>query len=180
MIESGDIFATPNNSLIGKLARKLIRPYNDRFHYGLVWENLGDGYLILESVGKGIAVGRLSFYDGQDVKFYRVDCPSELRYSAPYALTKHGRSKYDYLLILRIIVQGLWTVFKNLLKGEGIHPIRAEDLSWARDNSFVCTEAVDEAYKMVGVSIIPYGVCPIPAAFRQAELEGRISEQKRS
>lgn len=174
-LESGDIFAVKGEELLAKLASKLTRPYTDRFHFGLIWRKIGDDYLILESIGKGIAVGRLSFYDGQDVKIYRVDCPAHLRHQAPDELTKWGRSKYDYLLILKIVIQGFWVIFKNLCKGEGIHPIRAEDLTWSHDAALVCTEAVDIAYLSIGVSLTG-GIIPLPSAFKQAELDGLMGE----
>ena len=174
-LEPGDIFATPNDSLIGKLARKLTQPYTDRFHFGVIWKQVGTDYLILESIGKGIAVGRLSFYAGQDVKIYRVNCPAYYRHRAPLELTKWGRSKYDYSLILSIIVQGLWTVYKNFCKFEGIHPIKASDISWKHNSALVCTEAVDIAYLMLGFSLTD-GVCPTPSSFKQAELDGLMEE----
>jgi len=174
-LEPGDIGGVKGMGLLPKLNSKLTQPYTDRFHYFLVWERVGNDYLILESIGKGIAIGRLSFYDGQDVKFYRVNCPSELRYAAPYALTKWGRSKYDYPLILSIIIQGLWTIFKNFCKGESVHPIKASDISWKHNSALVCTEAVDIAYLSVGVSLTG-GTVPLPSAFKQAELDGLMEE----
>ena len=174
-LQSGDIFAVKGDGLLGKLASTLMEPKTERFHFGLVWRKVGDDYLILESIGKGIAVGRLSFYAGQDVKLYRVNCPASLRRLAPGELTKYGRSKYDYLLLFKIVIQGFWTIFKNFCKGEGIHPIRAEDLTWSHNSALVCTEAVDIAYLSVGVSLTG-GVCPTPSAFKQAELDGVITE----
>lgn len=175
-LESGDIFATKGEGFLGRLSSGLMDPPTDRFHFGLIWLKVDDDYLILESIGKGIAVGRLSFYEGKDVKFYRVDCPAELRSQAPVELTRWGRSKYDYLLILKIAIQGLWLVFKHLVTKGKLRRIRPEELSWCHNNSFVCTEAVDIAYDGVGVNIVPVDTPPVPAAFRQAELEGRMAE----
>lgn len=204
MLESGDIFAVKGEGFLGKLSSKLMEPKTDRFHFGLIWlktdwfrglaelekifspgeiekikslaVDYDNDYVILESISKGPAVGRLSFYEGKDIKFYRVDCPKELRFSAPIELTKWGRSKYDYLLILRIGVQGLWLIFKHLITAGKLQRIRAEELTWSRNSSFICTEAVDISYDSVGVNIIPPNVCPTPSAFKQAELEGRMRE----
>lgn len=175
MLQAGDIFAVKGEGFLGRLSSRLMAPPTDRFHFGLVWLKADDDYLILESIGKGIAVGRLSFYEGKDVRFYRVDCPEELRTQAPVELTRWGRSKYDYSLILKIATQGLWLVIKHLVTGGKLRRIRAEELSWCHNNSFVCTEACDIGYLAVGVSITQ-GICPTPSAFRQAELEGRITE----
>ena len=173
-LESGDLFATKNLGLLGKLASALMRPKTDRFHFGLIWRKTDSGYLILESIGKGIAVGRLSFYGDADIKFYRVNCPQEIRRKAPMALTKYGRAKYDYLLILKIVIQGFWGAIKNFVWGRGFY-VTAKDLTWSHNNSFVCTEAVDIAYLSVGISLTG-DICPTPSAFRQAELDGVIEE----
>jgi hypothetical protein len=175
-LEPGDIGAVKGKGILQRAAENLMFPKTDRFHFFLIWRKAGDDWIILESVQKGIAVGRLSFYAGQDVKIYRVNCPVSIRRQAPVELTQYGRSKYDYLLLFKIVIQGCWTVLKNFLKGEGIHPIRADDLTWSWDNAFVCTEAVAQAYNMCGLNIIPYGVCPTPSAFKQAELDGLLEE----
>jgi len=174
-LESGDIGAVKGEGVLPKLNAELTEPYTDRFHFFLVWKKAGDDWIILESIGKGIAVGRLSFYAGQDVKIYRVNCPAYYRHRAPLELTKWGRAKYDYILILKIFAQGIWAIFKNFLKGEGIHPIKASDISWKHNSTLVCTEAVDIAYLSVGVSLTG-GAVPLPSAFKQAELDGFMEE----
>jgi hypothetical protein len=177
-LKPGDIFATRNTGFMGWLASKLMAPKTDRFHYGLiVWQVPDeDDYIILESIGKGIAVGRLSFYKDADIKFYRADCPEDACRLAPIALTRYGRSKYDYLLILKIMLQGFWLLFKNFLTKGRIRPIYPWELSWCRDDKFVCTEAVDEAYDLAGCSIIPDEFAPVPAAYKYAELSGELFE----
>lgn len=180
-LQSGDIFATRGQGVIGWLNRNLMAPETDRFHFGLVGLKVNDDYLILESIGgKGIAVGRLSFYEGKDIKFYRVDCPSELRLAAPIELTRWGRSKYDYLLIPKLAIQGFWLVLKHLITEGKFRRIRAEELRpiYTWDSRLLCTEAVWCGYNAVGVNIIPYGVPPMPSSFREAELQGRITEVK--
>jgi hypothetical protein len=168
-LQPGDIFATKGEGITGWLNSNLIEPETDRFHYGLIWLKCGDDRLILESIGKGIAVGRLSFYDGEDIKFYRVNCPRGLRIAAPVELTKWGRSLYDYLLVAKLVIQGLWLLLWHRRR------IRAEELTWSQDNALTCTEAVDVAYDAVGVNIIPLGTCPIPSAFKQAEVDGKLT-----
>jgi len=60
MLQPGDIFAVKGKGIIGKLSSKLMAPPTDRFHFGLVWEKADKDHIILESIAKGIAVGRLS------------------------------------------------------------------------------------------------------------------------
>jgi len=171
-LQPGDIFATRGSGLLGWLSRRLMEPENDRYHYGIILQKWQEDYLILESISKGLSVGRLSFYEGADIKFYRVDCDEDLRAAAPYELTRWGRSLYDYLLIPKLVVQGLWLLLWHRRR------IRPEELTWSQDNALICTEAVDIAYDAVGVNIFPPRVCPAPSAFRQAELDGRIEEIK--
>lgn len=177
-LQAGDIFATKGEGIPGWLNSNLMAPETDRFHFGLVWQKAGDDYLILESINKGIAVGRLSFYDGADIKFYRVNCPKNLRAAAPVELTKWGRGLYDYFLIPKLVVQGIGLFIKQLFTEGRFRRIRPEELAWAQNNSFLCTEAVDIAYDSVGANIIPIDTCPTPSAFRQAELTGKIREIK--
>lgn len=175
-LQLGDIFATRNDNILGRLSRRLFSPYTDRFHFGIVWQKAGGDWIILESIGKGIAVGRLSFYKNQDVKFYRVDCPYGLRRKTGVALTRYGRRKYDYWLIVKVVLGSIVAFSRILLRELRVRRLRAEDLPSIFDwnNELVCTEAVWLAYNVCGVNIIPDGVLPLPSSFRQAELEGRI------
>lgn len=174
MLEPGDIFAVKGKGILGWLASKLMAPATDRFHFGLIWQKVDGDYIILESIAKGIAVGRLSMYEGKDVEFYRVACPEDLRAQAPIELTKWGRAKYDYLLVVKLVIQGLWLVLKHLIIEGKFRRIRAEELSWTQNDSLVCTEGADIGFDAVGVNVIPIEVCPTPSEFKQAELDERI------
>ena len=171
-LQTGDIFALKGHGLLGWLSRNLMEPVIGRYHFGIILQKWQDDYLILESISKGLSIGRLSFYEGADIKFYRVDCDEDLREAAPYELTRWGRSLYDYLLVAKLVVQGLWLLLWHRRR------IRPEELTWSQDNALICTEAVDIAYDAVGVNIIPLHVCPTPSAFRQAEFDGKIEEIK--
>jgi hypothetical protein len=179
VLQSGDLFAVVNKGLIGRFARRFMAPFTDRFHYGLIWDKTPDGdYLILESISKGIAVGRLSFYKGEDIKFYRVNCPGWKRRLVPLAVTRYGRSQYDYILVFKIMIQGFWLLLKQLFLEGRFRRIFPWELSWCRDNRFICTEVPDAGYDLVGEPILPDAMAPVPAAYRWAELEGKIVEVK--
>jgi len=173
-LEPGDIFATRGKGISGWAVRNLLSPPTDRFHFGIIWKQMGQDYVTLESVSKGLAVGLLSWYDPAGLEFYRVDCLKYLRTSAPDHLVIWGRSRYDHLLILKIMFGGLLTFFKVLVKERKPRRLRAEDFHYGQNSELICTEAVDIAYDAVGVNIIPEGVLPLPNAFRQAELDGRM------
>jgi len=180
-LEPGDIFTTRDKGIVGFINSTLMAPPTDEIHYGFILmgakndDGVVDDYVTLESIArKGIIPGRLSFYEDRELKFYRIDCPKELRERAPVELTRWGRSHYDYLLIPKIGTQGLWLISKHLITTGRFKPIRAEELTWSANNSLVCTEGVDVGCDAVGVNVIPPGVCPMPSAFRQAEIDGRI------
>ncbi len=173
-LEPGDIFATRGKGITGWAIRKLLAPSTDRFHFGIIWKQKGNDYIILESVSKGIAVGLLSWYDPKDIELYRVDCFKYLRTAAPDHLIIWGRSRYDHLLILKIALGGLLAFMKVLIKERKLRRLKAEDFSYGQNSELICTEAVDIAYDSVGVNLIPGGVIPLPNAFRQAELDGKM------
>ncbi len=173
-IQPGDIFATRGKGITGWAVRRLLAPSTDRFHFGIVWRQMGDDYIILESVSKGIAVGLLSWYDPKDVEVYRVDCPKYLRMQAPDQLVLWGRSKYDYLLILKIAFGSIFALLKIFIKEKKLRRVKAEDFRYGQNSELICTEAVDIAYDSVGVNLIPEGVLPLPNAFKAAEIEGKM------
>jgi len=175
-LEPGDIFATRGKGITGWAVRKLASPSTDRFHFGIIWKQMGQDYVILESISKGLTVGLLSWYDPKDIEIYRVDCLKYLRVQAPDYLVMWGRSRYDYLLILKIAFGGLLAFFKILIKEKKPRRLRAEDFPYGENSEPICTEAVDIAYDAVGVNLIPEGVLPMPNAFRQAEIDGKMKK----
>jgi len=175
-LEPGDIFATRGRGITGWVSRKLMSPQTSRFHFGILWKHLGeDDFLILESISKGLAIGKLSWYEDQDVEFYRVECDEDLRHAAPDGLIDWGRSRYDCWLIVKILFGAVVAFARILWKEHKVRKPRAEDLPYGVNLALICTEAVDVAYDSVGVAIIPPGVIPIPSAFKAAQLEGRLT-----
>ncbi len=181
-----DIGATRGSGPLLWLSQHLIEPKTDRIHFFLIgdylpWDN---DYVILESIGKGIAVGRLSFYNPMDVEIYRVvlsETPEqrlgklrteefhEVRKRAAAELTRVGRARYDYILIAQIAFGALTL----LLRGK-LPPWRPEQFPYGRDRKYICTEAANFCWRAVGHPIIPPGVVPLPAGFAQALQEGRM------
>lgn len=175
-----DIGATRGRGPLLWLSQHLIEPKTDRIHFFIIgdylpWDN---DYVILESIGKGIAVGRLSFYKPEDVEIYRVVLGRdqrlgvlrpELRKRAAAELTRVGRARYDYILIAQIAFGALTL----LLRGK-LPPWRPDQFPYGRDQKYVCTEAANFCWRAVGHPIIPPGVVPLPAGFAQALQEGMI------
>ena len=173
MLEPGTIGACKATPGIA-IGNALMSPKTDRGHYFLVWFYVpeDDDYIILESIDKGIAVSRMAKYRGQGVQFFEVDCPADLRHQAPIQLTKYGECHYDWWLLSQCTFGGLQVFFKNLIKERKVGRIRAEELPYGINKSFICTEAIEIAYLTVGVAIIDPNIVPTPSAFKQAELDG--------
>lgn len=173
-LEPGDIGAVKGTGALGWISRNLATPTTDRLHHFIVWGKMDSDYLILESIGsKGLTMGKLSWYKDEDVIFYRVNCDQVLRETAPCGLIDYGRSRYDYLLVLKVLVWALQAWVKMLIRGK-LRKLSAEDFPYKPDRSLVCTEAVETAYLSVGVQVIDPGVLPLPSAFKESEMQGKI------
>ncbi|MBA7704024.1 hypothetical protein ES703_112822 [subsurface metagenome] len=175
-----DIGATRGKGLLLWVSKNLIEPKTDRVHFFLIGDYLpwDDDYVILESIGKGIAVGRLSFYKPEEVEIYRVnigtdprwrDLQRQLRRRAAAELTRVGRARYDYILYLQLIAGALYL----LLRGK-LPPWRAKDFPYGRNKDYICTEAANAAWRAVGHPIIKPGEVPLPAGYKQALLEHQL------
>ncbi len=159
-----------------KMGNALMSPETDRGHYFLVWDYVPEehDYIILESIGKGIAVSRMDKYRGKKVEFFSVDCPLDLKANAPIELTKWGESHYDWFLLIQLVIGGIQAFLKNLIKERKIRKVRAEELPYGVNKSLICTEAIQTAYLAVGVPLIDPNIVPTPSAFKQAELDGML------
>jgi len=146
--------------------KRAITPPTQLFHFFLIgdWLPWDDDYVILESIGKGIAVGRLSFYDPADVVIFRRLLPGEIaphliRRRAAAELTRAGRARFDWLLV----IQTAFAALGLLLRGKR-PPWRPEQFPYGRNKAYICTEAVVAAWRAVGWPLVPDGVMPLPAA----------------
>jgi len=162
------------------LSSNLLKPKTDRIHFFLIGDYLpwDDDYVILESIGKGIAVGRLSFYKPEDIEIYRVNLGRDprlleldrhLRRRVAAELTRVGRARYDYILYAQLILGAITLLFKGKLP-----PYDPTDLPYGRNKEYICTEAANFGWRAVGHPIILPGVVPTPAGFRQALIVNRI------
>jgi len=173
-LQPGDIGAVQGRGFFGWLSRNLANPKTDRFHHFIVWGKMDSDYLILESIAsKGLTMGKLSWYKDDDVIFYRVSCDQDLREMAPCGLIDYGRSRYDYLLIIKVLSWALRAWVKMLFRGK-LRKLSAEDFPYKPNRALVCTEAVETAYLSVGVQVIDPGVLPLPSAFKESEIQGKI------
>lgn len=203
-LESGDIFAVKGSGPAAWCCRNLIDPSTDRFHFGLVWMRTEDGdRVILESLGEGsmletvvniflhamtkkgavgqaIAVGRLSMYDGKDLRFFRpVYVSKDKKRHVPAALSCYGRSSYGYDYVAKIIVLSLWNWAKILWKERRFRRLNVIEVPYVMGgNALICTLGPSIGYLLVGEIILPIGVTATPNAYEQALRDGVLVELK--
>jgi len=181
-LKPGDIFAVKGEGILAWLNQKLIKPETDRYHFGIIgdyvsWE---DDYIILESIDKGIAVGRISFYKNSDVKVYRINNSDEnADYYGRHAtteLSRLGRRKYDYLLCLKIAlgVFKLWLVQVATLHRPT--SVNFWEIEYATNSAFICTEAAATAYERAGYLLLNPRECQVPSAYQEQIDNGRLVE----
>jgi hypothetical protein len=171
-----DIGGVKSKGPMGYLAQKLTVPYSGLFHHFIVGDYIAedDDYVILESINKGVTVGRLSFYDPSEVVILRRVLPFQeqnmvIRRRASVALTELGRCGYDWLLAAHLIL----AIPQLLLKGKK-PPYRPEQFPYGRNSSYVCTEAVAYAWSKAMFPIIPKRVVPLPAAIVRSYMDGHL------
>ncbi len=174
----GDIVGVNGQGFVQGLSRTMIEPPTPLFHFLLIGRYIEseDDYEILESIGKGVAIGRLSWYDGDQYEVLRVNeryC-SALGLKATEAASKFGRMPYDYALFLKFFSDFVRHSFDHLKRGEWPPKMRPSDFRLIRDAAFICTEFVVATWDLVGVRILNPGDAPVPAAFVLASHSGRI------
>ncbi len=171
-----DIAGVKSKGPMGYLAQKLTKPYSGLFHHFIIGDYIieDDDYVILESINKGVTVGRLSFYDPEEVVILRRVLPFQeqnmvIRRRASVALTELGRCGYDWLLAFHLMA----AIPVLLLHGKK-PPYESAQLPYGKNNSYVCTEAVAYAWRQAMFPIVPPGVVPLPASIVKAYHDGKL------
>lgn len=177
-----DIGAVKGSGPFAWLSKNLLVPHTDRFHFFLIkgyltWD---DDYEILESISKGVAIGRLSFYKPEDIEIYRVNLSTDarlltanslLRRQVAGEISKIGRARYDWILYLQLLA-GAATL---MLTGQ-FPPYRAEQLPYGRNKEYVCTEMANYGWKHRGHPVVPYQITETPSEYKRALIEKRIRQ----
>jgi len=195
--EPGDVVGVANYSFLGKLARFLFTPRTALYHFLLIDAYLAgeDDYSIIESVAKGPTMGRLSWYRGRDYQVFRVNDEHakfwfvfnnhKLRLNASRSFdqlgqivvekaSRFGRHGYDFTLYLKLLVGVLQFQAGRLVHGKAPRRMGPADIPYARDQAFICTELVFEAWRAVGIQLRAPGHAPLPCEYVLAETRGEL------
>ena len=202
-LESGDIFAVKGRGPVSWLLRNCVDPPTDRFHFGLVWmptdyatdrvilESQGQGGLLetilnlflhavlrRARVGQAVAIGRLSFYHGQDIEFYRPTLLlKKLRRQAPAALSAYGRNGYGYEYITSLIIKGLWKWLSIAVKEKRFRRLHVEEIPYVEQcSTLICTVAPDIGYQLIDADLIPPDITSTPNAYAKLVKDGVLTK----
>lgn len=153
---------------------ELMSPYVHAFHHLLVGPSVpeDEDWIILESIGSGVRVGRLSWYRGQQIIVYRMPYKKITDIINANLIfdraTLYGRRGYDYLGLLQLAIWGI----PKWIKG-GFKPIPFDEIPSDHNSALICTELVVEAYEKV-YRLVLEGVAATPAAIKAAQLSGLL------
>ncbi len=174
----GDIVGVESKGLIGRLSHAAITPQTRLYHFLLIGDYIqdDDDYEILESIGRGVSIGRLSWYAGNRYDVFRVNLPNAgpLGRLAIERASAFGRMGYDYSLFLRFAGDAIRHSWNHLIKDHTIPRMEPRDFCLTKDRAFICTEFVVASWDLVGVPVIAIQDAPVPAAFIRSAQAGRI------
>lgn len=167
--EPGDIVGVWGSGITGWANTKFIVPTTPMFHFLLIGDYIpsSDDYVTLESVNKGVTVGRLSWYKTRNYNVYRLNRFNFHAYGedAFNKASKFGRHGYDWPLAAGLVL----TFIRH-----GFRPLYVDEIPYKRDNKFLCTELVFEAYRLAGVILRDPNHAPLPAEIVLSEGHGEI------
>jgi len=150
----------------------LTTPYTDKFHFLLLGQYVSedDDWVIYEAlISKGMRVGRLSWYGGQNAQIFRATNESfgEL---IVHEATIYGRSDYDHLLIFKLIgdAVGFWWKY-------GPRKVPYYVLRDRPNSGLLCTEVITKSYEKYW-RLVAEGIAASPSAIINAYYSGLIRE----
>jgi len=181
--QPGDIVGVKSKGIIPWLSKNAIVPRTDLFHFLLIGYPINGGdYTILESIGKGPALGRLSWYKAREYVVFRVNHEDSaimgervMRFAS-----KFGRYHYDWKLYARIFAWALGYWLKEIFTGHiPPRPVYPTSIPYKTDQDFICIELVFEAWLNYlpgkgGFRIREHGHAPVPAEIILAQDRGDL------
>lgn len=161
-MKTGDLFATSPGSWWAKWLCSIIGAKT--FHWGMLVMEDTDGWIITESISKGVALTRLDY---GEVYFYRIKELDEVTPSRLLSLISHyGTYRYDWDVAFKT---ALWWLLKHYF---GIVIPR-----W-HDKEVNCQEWVTLLACELGIKIIPDNEYPMCTNLENSPYLEEDKEQK--
>jgi hypothetical protein len=174
----GDIVGVETGGLLAQLNYLCIAPATKLYHFLVIGQYIEDedDYVILESIGRGVTVGRLSWYGDKTYLVLRLEITDveELGEKATLKSSKFGRRKYDFLLVAKFVVGALRCFARQLIREHRLHRIHYSKFPYLMNANLICTELPIAIWRLVGQRFIPKGYAPFPSAFIAALKAGRL------
>ena len=165
-----------------KASELVFTPHVKWLHHFLIGQYLADenDYVIYESIpSHGVAIGRLSWYDGYEYSVLRLNRPDSAQIGAKVIedVSLFGRRPYGYGSMFGLI-RGLISVEYDSWKVT--HRLKAitsfEMQPYMSNTGLLCTQLVVDAYLKAKVAILPLGAAALPCAFEGAIEDGTLIE----
>jgi hypothetical protein len=168
----GDIVEVADKNLEAKANQFVFTPHTPYLHHFLIGNYIAEenDYVIYESIpSHGVAIGRLSFYDGKNYRVLRLNrWDSKIVGGAVINdVSLFGREGYDYIGMINLVGQVIriesmyWRTYRKF------KAVSSRDVI-INGNGLWCTELVVQAYLKAGVSILPPGCAALPSAFQES------------
>ncbi|MDO8568375.1 MAG: hypothetical protein Q7R57_06645, partial [Dehalococcoidales bacterium] len=136
-------------------------------HAALYWTETKRGLpLIIESIGRGVLIRSLFAYAGRPVRLMRPKIDDDLALKIAKEaerLADNPGSWYGYFDIPRYVLPKLILAkIGQLLPSRWALTLRLLALSYRRNNLYICSELVAEAYRRAGVPLVEENTIPLP------------------
>ena len=182
--QPGDIVGvTPTgwSILEARASQAVFTPHTPLLHWFFIGKYIAAerDYVIYESIpSHGVAIGRLSFYDGQKYKVFRINrTEPELGEAIIDEVSLFGRKTYGYMSILKMLPAIIAIEWLNWKLTKKLRAITASAMyAHMSSTGELCTQLVHDVPKKLGVDILCPGDAALPCAFINAVNEGLLIE----
>lgn len=175
----GNIVGVKGGGFLSVLAYHIFEPATQLFHFLIIRSRLEeeDDYEIIEMTQHTCTIGRLSWYDDKSyIVFELADSRAlELGKKAAKYASKFGRRKYDYGIFMKLPLDLLWCWVKQLRYEHKLRRIHPDELKFAADSAFICTELARAIWLEAGMDPLLAEDVALPAAFVKAFQEKRLN-----
>lgn len=177
---AGDGVGVVGSGPLDWLSENAITPKTKLFHFFVLGDYIeeDDDYVILESIGKGTAVGRLSWYSTKQYTVFRMNDPDYVALGklAAERASIFGRRHYDYALYLKLFTWAAGYWLKEIATGHiPPRPARPDMIPYKTDRDFICIELYFAIWNLVGRRIRAHGHAPVPAEVILAVKRGTLA-----
>ena len=180
----GDIVGLEPNGwskIQAKASQVVFTPHTPLLHFFFIGKYISkeNDYVIYESIpSHGVAIGRLSFYDGQKYSVFRINHPDpDLGQCIIDEVSRFGREHYGYPSILRMLLGIAFIEWRQWKLFRRLRAITARDMYiYMSDKGKLCTQLVHDVPLKLGVDILPSGDAALPCAFIESIECGKLVE----